>query len=48
MKIATLQFNPKLGDVEGNIRRADAILKAREGEFQGLDLLVLSEMVFTG
>ncbi|KAL3471408.1 carbon-nitrogen hydrolase [Aspergillus californicus] len=27
MRIATLQFKPKLGDVQGNIRRADEILK---------------------
>lgn len=27
MRIATLQFAPRLGDVEGNIRRADELLK---------------------
>lgn len=27
MRIATLQFAPKLGDVEGNIRRVNEILK---------------------
>ncbi|KAJ6002063.1 hypothetical protein N7522_007290 [Penicillium canescens] len=27
MRIATLQFNPKLGDVEGNIETANALLK---------------------
>lgn len=27
MRIATLQFAPKLGDVEGNIRRAEELLK---------------------
>lgn len=27
MKIATLQFAPRLGDVEGNIKRADRLLK---------------------
>ena len=27
MRIATLQFNPKLGDVKGNIETANALLK---------------------
>lgn len=27
MKIATLQFSPKLGDVQGNIQRADELLR---------------------
>lgn len=27
MRIATLQFAPKLGDVEGNINRANELLK---------------------
>ncbi|WEW56442.1 hypothetical protein PRK78_001885 [Emydomyces testavorans] len=52
MKIATLQFSPRLGDVEGNIRRADAILKRAEqvhgDEMRELDLMVLPEMAFTG
>jgi protein N-terminal amidase len=29
MKIATLQFAPRLGDVQGNMRRADALLKLK-------------------
>lgn len=52
MKLATLQFAPKLGDVEGNIRRADALLeRARKrygDDLQKLDLLALPEMAFTG
>ncbi|KAK2761180.1 Carbon-nitrogen hydrolase [Arachnomyces sp. PD_36] len=48
MKVATLQFDPRIGDVEGNIRKADEILKKREDELKGLDLLVLPEMAFTG
>lgn len=28
MRIATLQFAPKLGDVEGNINRANELLKS--------------------
>ncbi|KAL2010202.1 hypothetical protein VTN00DRAFT_6009 [Thermoascus crustaceus] len=56
MKIATLQFAPKLGDVEGNIRRADELLKRgkKEGgngggiEELGPEILVLPELAFTG
>ncbi|PGH03350.1 hypothetical protein AJ80_08710 [Polytolypa hystricis UAMH7299] len=54
MRIATLQFSPLLGDVKGNIRRADQVLaKGLEerrdgGEVGGLDLLVLPEMAFSG
>jgi protein N-terminal amidase len=49
MKIATLQFSPRLGDVEGNIRRADALLKRERKRLEGnLDLLVLPELAFTG
>ena len=28
MRIATLQFAPKLGDIEGNIKRANELLKS--------------------
>jgi len=31
MRIATLQIAPKLGDVEGNIRRANELLKNGKG-----------------
>lgn len=52
MKIATLQFSPLLGDVDGNIRHADEILKGAEDAYgdrlHGLDLLVLPEMAFSG
>lgn len=54
MRIAALQFAPRLGDVEGNIRRADALLRKAEqqsGDNGGkldLDLLVLPEMAFSG
>ncbi|KAI1971255.1 hypothetical protein LOZ53_003449 [Ophidiomyces ophidiicola] len=49
MKVATLQFSPTLGDVEGNIKRADAILDEASGRIiEGLDLLVLPEMIFSG
>ena len=46
MRIACLQFAPKLGDVDNNLTRADAVLsKARP---ENLDLLVLPELAFTG
>lgn len=56
MKIATLQFAPRLGDVEGNIRRADELLKRGEKdggdgggiEKLGPEILVLPELAFTG
>jgi hypothetical protein len=41
-----IQFNPQVGDVENNIRRADAILA--EGDLKDLDLLILPEMAFSG
>lgn len=53
MRIATLQFAPRLGKVESNIRRADELLNAATKRFNGgdkrsLDLLVLPEMAFSG
>ena len=46
MRIACLQFNPKLGQVEDNISRAEALLA--EVDTTNLDLLVLPELAFTG
>ncbi|KAF9894058.1 Carbon-nitrogen hydrolase [Aspergillus nanangensis] len=59
MKIATLQFAPNLGDIEGNIKRANEILQ--HGKLLGdgplisdgletlkPDLLVLPELALTG
>ncbi|EER27389.1 Carbon-nitrogen hydrolase [Coccidioides posadasii str. Silveira] len=52
MRIATLQFSPRLRDVEGNIERGEEILNKWEqshgDEARKLDLLVLPEMAFTG
>ncbi|KAF3482515.1 N-terminal amidase [Arthroderma uncinatum] len=54
MRIATFQLRPRLGDVEGNIRRADVLIGKLERMLQGndkskgLDLLVLPEMAFSG
>ncbi|PYH88192.1 hydrolase, carbon-nitrogen family protein [Aspergillus ellipticus CBS 707.79] len=58
MKIATLQFAPRLGDLEGNIRRANALLqdgKVVQGAGIGVgldllkpDVLILPELALTG
>lgn len=49
MRIGCLQFAPRVGDVSNNITRAEAVLsKADPDELQGLDLLVLPEMAFSG
>lgn len=52
MKIATLQFAPRLGDVEGNIRRANDLLKrGKDGlsiESMRPEILVLPELAFSG
>ena len=50
MKIATLQFAPRLGEVGANFSRAESLLmrQEREGELEGIDLLVLPELAFTG
>jgi len=49
MKIACLQFAPQVGDVDNNLNRADAILsKTSPDDLEGLDLLVLPELAFSG
>jgi protein N-terminal amidase len=58
MRIATLQFAPRLGDVQGNIRRANELLwldsQTIESDGQPSidelqpDILVLPEMAFSG
>jgi predicted amidohydrolase len=50
MKIATLQFNPQVGQIAANFSRAESLLmrEEREGVLQNLDLLVLPELAFTG
>ncbi|KAK5065267.1 hypothetical protein LTR84_001105 [Exophiala bonariae] len=49
MKIATLQFAPKLGEIAANFSRAESLLmrEEREGLLTGIDLLVLPELAFT-
>ncbi|KAI1376594.1 carbon-nitrogen hydrolase [Hypoxylon crocopeplum] len=46
MRLGLLQFAPQVGDVDNNLNRADAILNKANPE--GLDLLVLPELAFTG
>lgn len=60
MRIATLQFAPKLGDLHGNIEKANALLKNGktimvDGKELGVgvdvlkpDILVLPELAMTG
>jgi protein N-terminal amidase len=49
MRIACLQFAPQVGRVSDNMARADAILStANPDDLDGLDLLVLPEMAFSG
>ncbi|CAJ2507524.1 Uu.00g087100.m01.CDS01 [Anthostomella pinea] len=46
MKIGCLQFAPKVGDIDNNLNRADAILN--RSDLGDLDLLVLPELAFSG
>ncbi|KAL8700943.1 MAG: hypothetical protein Q9201_005181 [Fulgogasparrea decipioides] len=48
MRIATLQLASKLGCVDENIARADSLLSSSSASLDGLDILVLPELVFTG
>ena len=50
MRIATLQFNPQVGQIAANFSRAESLLmrEEREGVLRDLDLLVLPELAFTG
>jgi predicted amidohydrolase len=50
MRIATLQFDSRVGQVAANFSRAESLLmrEEREGMLHDLDLLVLPELAFTG
>ena len=49
MRIATIQFNPQVGEVEQNMARADELLASAGVTTKGqCDLLVLPEMAFSG
>lgn len=46
MRIACLQFSPRLGEVSQNIDRADALIQTiARGD---VDLLMLPELAFSG
>ena len=46
MRIACLQFAPELGNVQGNISRADGLLQ--DAAARHFSILVLPEMAFSG
>ena len=46
MKITCVQFDSRLGDVNGNIQKTDKLLGGVSPK--DLDLLVLPELAFTG
>jgi predicted amidohydrolase len=49
MRIACLQFDPRVGEVDNNLNRADAVLdRVDPDQLDGLDLLVLPELAFAG
>lgn len=48
MRIATVQLDALLGDVRGNIAKADSLLAGQKERLDGLDLLVLPELAFAG
>jgi predicted amidohydrolase len=50
MRVATLQFNPQVGQIAANFSRAESLLmrEEREGVLRDLELLVLPELAFTG
>ena len=48
MRIATLQFDPALEDVDSNIKKADMLLFCHKDRLENLDLLVLPELAFAG
>ena len=48
MRIATLQLDFRLGDVEGNLEKTDRYLRLQRQNLDDLDLLVLPELAFTG
>ena len=50
MRIATVQFAPKVGEVQSNIDRANALIEGgrKSGALDSIDVLVLPEMAFSG
>ncbi|KAJ8611449.1 hypothetical protein MRB53_037968 [Persea americana] len=48
MRVACLQINPIIGEVETNLHKADNILAQNHDGLRSTDLLVLPELAFTG
>ena len=49
MRIGCAQFSPRIGGIDNNLDRADAVVaKARTDLLEDLDLLVLPELAFSG
>ncbi|EJD50406.1 carbon-nitrogen hydrolase [Auricularia subglabra TFB-10046 SS5] len=48
LRVAVVQFNPKLGAVQGNIARVQELIASSSIERGSIDLLVLPEMAFSG
>jgi predicted amidohydrolase len=50
MKIAILQYAPRLGRIKENISRAEKLLDEATSEIKnvGVDLLILPELALTG
>lgn len=50
MRIATIQFDSRIGAIAANFSRAESLLmrEEREGLLSNIDLLVLPELAFTG
>lgn len=48
MRIATLQLDFALGNVDGNIQKADSVLFCQKDRLDNLDILVLPELAFAG
>jgi protein N-terminal amidase len=48
MRLATLQFDSLLGQVESNIKKADSLLCQDRDRLNNLDILILPELAFTG
>ena len=47
MRVATLQFAPRVGEVEANARRAEELLLGAEN-LNNVDLIVCPEMSLSG
>jgi hypothetical protein len=48
MKIAILQFAPRLGKPEENVQHAESIMASHRTQLTGIEWLVLPELAFSG